>query len=79
MKVSISLVILILLNKSILKFVWCDYWEYKLAHDILDGYDHSIRPSVHHNKTVNVTFGLALAQIIDVVRVKKTVKKCFYF
>lgn len=44
-----------------------DNWEYKLVHDLLDGYDSSIRPSVHHNVTLNVTFGLALAQLIDVV------------
>ena len=35
--------------------------------DLLKDYDLSIRPSVHHNSTLNVTFGLALAQIIDVV------------
>ena len=45
----------------------CDYWEYKLMNDLLDDYDSSIRPSVNHNTTLNVTFGLALAQIIDVV------------
>ena len=44
----------------------CDDWEYKLVHDLLRGYDSSIRPSVHHNVTLNVTFGLALAQLIDV-------------
>ena len=44
-----------------------DPWEYKLIHTILKGYDPSIRPSVHHNITLNVTFGLALAQLIDVV------------
>jgi hypothetical protein len=45
----------------------CDNWEYKLVHDLLNGYDASIRPSVNHNATLNVTFGLSLAQIIDVV------------
>ena len=70
MRLSIRLVILILFNKEILKFAWCDYWEYKLTHDILNGYDPSIRPSIHHNKSVNVTFGLSLTQIIDVVRFK---------
>ena len=44
-----------------------DSWDYKLIHDILNGYDPSIRPSEHHNHTLNVTFGLALAQLIDVV------------
>ena len=47
--------------------VKCDFWEYKLINDLLTGYDPSIRPSHHHNSTLNVTFGLALAQIIDVV------------
>jgi hypothetical protein len=50
------------------EFVNCDNWEYKLVHNLLEGYDPSIRPSVHHNATLNVTFGLALAQLIDVVR-----------
>lgn len=45
----------------------CDHWEYKLIHDLLDGYSPHIRPSKFHNQTLNVTFGLALAQIIDVV------------
>ncbi len=44
-----------------------DEWEYKLTHAILEGYDNSIRPSKHHNLTLNVTFGLSLTQIIDVV------------
>lgn len=45
----------------------CDNWEYKLVNDLLSTYDSSIRPSIRHNSTLNVTFGLALAQIIDVV------------
>ena len=45
----------------------CDEWEYKLFTDLLRNYDNSIRPSLHHNHTLNVTFSLALAQIIDVV------------
>ena len=44
-----------------------DNWEYKLVNDLLKDYDPSIRPSIRHNSTLNVTFGLALAQIIDVV------------
>lgn len=43
-----------------------DSWEYKLTHALLEGYDKAIRPSKHHNLTLNVTFGLALTQIIDV-------------
>jgi hypothetical protein len=46
----------------------CDDWEYKLFSDLLGKYDPSIRPSMHHNMTLNVTFSLALAQIIDVVK-----------
>jgi hypothetical protein len=44
-----------------------DKWEYKLVSDLLKDYDSSIRPSINHNLTLNITFGLALAQIIDVV------------
>ena len=44
----------------------CDQVEYKLIHSILKEYDSSIRPSLNHNYTLNVTFGLALHQIIDV-------------
>jgi hypothetical protein len=50
-----------------LPYASSDNWEYKLVHDLLDGYESSIRPSVNHNATLNVTFGLSLAQIIDVV------------
>lgn len=56
----------------------CDHWEYKLAHDILEGYDPSIRPSIRHNSTINVTFGLALTQLIDVVSFK-ILRKLFLF
>jgi hypothetical protein len=52
-------------------FVKCDQWEYKLVHHILKDYDASIRPSLRHNATLNVTFGLALAQLIDVVSIVK--------
>jgi hypothetical protein len=64
-------ILIILINNSLIKKSICDYWEYKLVHDLLDDYDPSIRPSVHHNSTLNVTFGLALAQLIDVVCKKK--------
>ena len=64
---SISLIIFLVLNQ--INQIESDTWEYKLVHDVLDGYDPSIRPSVHHNATLNVTFGLALAQLIDVVRI----------
>ena len=45
----------------------CDQIEYKLVHTIFKDYDPSIRPSLYHNSTLNVTFGLALTQLIDVV------------
>lgn len=68
--------IILLKNNLILKILlvaWltieyqCDEWDYKLTHDLLRGYDSAIRPSTHHSVTLNVTFGLALAQLIDVV------------
>ena len=58
---KLMLVILILNNKCL-----CDDWEYKLVKDILKDYEPSIRPSINHRSTLNVTFGLALAQLIDV-------------
>jgi len=54
--------IVISLNK-----IKCDQSEYDLIHSILRDYDSSIRPSLSHNYTLNVTFGLALTQLIDVV------------
>lgn len=52
----------------------CDQWEYDLIHSLLKDYDSSIRPSASHNYTLNVTFGLALTQLIDVVSLF-----CFFF
>lgn len=66
---SILPIFFLVLNQ--IKQTKSDSWEYKLVHDVLDGYDSSIRPSVHHNTTLNVTFGLALAQLIDVVSSQK--------
>jgi len=37
--------------------------------DLLRGYDPRIRPSVNSSEPLNVTFGLALSQIIDVVSI----------
>ena len=59
-------IVLLVVNKRSCS-VQADNWEYKLVHDILEHYDSSIRPSLSHNMTLNVTFGLALAQLIDVV------------
>ena len=66
-----KILIIILASTAIIKKSNCDYWEYKLVHDLYDGYDPSIRPSFHHNSSLNVTFGLALVQIIDVVSFSK--------
>lgn len=47
--------------------VRCDENEYRLIRDLLVGYDKRVRPSRNYTESLNVTFGLALAQIIDVV------------
>lgn len=47
---------------------YADVNEYRLVRDLMKGYDKRIRPSLNHSEALNVTFGLALAQIIDVVR-----------
>ena len=36
--------------------------------DLLQNYNRRVRPSLNASEPLNVTFGLALAQIIDVVR-----------
>ena len=41
--------------------------EYRLVRDLMRNYDSRIRPSRNSSEALNVTFGLALAQIIDVV------------
>ncbi|GFO47880.1 neuronal acetylcholine receptor subunit alpha-7 [Plakobranchus ocellatus] len=41
--------------------------EYRLIRDLMKGYDKRIRPSINFTDPLNVTFGLALAQIIDVI------------
>lgn len=40
--------------------------EYRLIIDLFRSYDKRVRPSVHHTKAVNMTYAVALAQIIDV-------------
>lgn len=49
--------------------VGADDVEYRLMSDLLRNYDRRVRPSLNSSEPLNVTFGLALAQIIDVVRV----------
>ena len=47
--------------------VVADDHEYNLVRDLMRNYDMRIRPSRNSSESLNVTFGLALAQIIDVV------------
>jgi hypothetical protein len=70
-KIIITFVFMIYVFDLNIKPCSCDDWEYKLVRDLLKNYDSSIRPSVHHNTTLNVTFSLALTQIIDVVTKKQ--------
>ncbi|GFW94774.1 neur_chan_LBD domain-containing protein [Trichonephila clavipes] len=42
--------------------------EYRLTKYLLSNYDKSVRPARHTAEPVNVTFGLALTQIIDVAK-----------
>ena len=64
--INIFIYAIILFNKIQLR-AKCDPIVYDLIHTILKDYDYSIRPSLTHNSTLNVTFGLALIQLIDVV------------
>ena len=59
--------VILITNDLILNSVLGDKWERKLVNDLFRDYDSTVRPSVHHNDVLNVTFGLSLAQIIDVV------------
>jgi len=54
---------------TVLVMVGADDVEYRLMRDLLRNYDRRVRPSLNASEPLNVTFGLALAQIIDVVRV----------
>lgn len=45
-----------------------DKHEQKLIRALLDTYDTRLRPNKNALQVLNVTFGLALAQLIDVVR-----------
>ncbi|KAJ8314215.1 hypothetical protein KUTeg_008776 [Tegillarca granosa] len=47
--------------------VVADENEYRLVRDLLRSYDKRIRPSKNYTESLNVTFGLALSQIIDVM------------
>ena len=52
-----------------------DEVEYRLIRDLLRNYDPRIRPSLNASEPLNVTFGLALAQIIDVVCIVYTMNR----
>ena len=62
-----KILIILITNTLIIKSVLSDNWERKLINDLFRNYDSTVRPSVHHNDVLNVTFSLSLAQIIDVV------------
>jgi hypothetical protein len=63
----------ILLDSNDLALLYLGYectginYERKLVRKILDDYDTSVMPSRNASEPLNVTFGLALTQIIDVV------------
>lgn len=64
-----------MIKKYLLEFVFFaniflvvgDETEYELVQNLFQNYDPSIRPSINHKLTLNVTFGVALTQLIDVV------------
>lgn len=45
---------------------FCDENEYRLVRDLMKNYNKQVRPSSNFSEPLNVTFGVALAQIIDV-------------
>lgn len=51
-----------------LKGTRSDENEYRLINDLLKEYNLYARPSLHFEDPTNVTFGLSLSQLIDVVR-----------
>lgn len=58
----------------LLKGTRSDENEYRLINDLLKEYNLYARPSLHFEDPTNVTFGLSLSQLIDVVR-----KYCHFF
>jgi len=44
-----------------------DKHEKKLLNDLLQNYERRLRPTTNSTQPLNVTFGLSLAQLIDVV------------
>ena len=45
--------------------------EDRLFHRLFDKYNKDARPVLHDTDTVNVTFGMTLSQIVDVVSVQQ--------
>ena len=62
-----KILLIIFIDNLIMKSSLGDETEKKLVRKLFYDYEHVLRPSKHHKATLNVTFGLSLAQIIDVV------------
>ncbi|KAK7010460.1 neuronal acetylcholine receptor subunit beta-3, partial [Biomphalaria glabrata] len=39
--------------------------EYRLVRDLTKSYNKQVKPSLHSNQALNISYGVALAQIID--------------
>ncbi|XP_064614604.1 neuronal acetylcholine receptor subunit alpha-10-like [Liolophura sinensis] len=65
-KVGILLQGLLMSSSSLIQSSQGDIHEYKLIRDLMKGYQKQVKPSRNHSDALNVTFGLALSQIIDV-------------
>ncbi len=59
--------------------VTSDENEYRLMRNVMREYDVRIRPSRNSSEAINVTFGLALAQIIDVVSIMAYIELRHYY
>ena len=55
--------------------VTSDEIEKRLIKDLLNDYDRRLKPSINASHVLNVTFGLSLAQLIDVVRLFVSLKR----
>ena len=53
--------------------------EYRLVRDLMKGYNKQVKPSVLNNQALNVSFGVALAQIIDLVNSFNRFLMVFFF
>ncbi|XP_035824039.1 60S acidic ribosomal protein P0-like [Aplysia californica] len=52
--------------------------EYRLVRDLMKSYNRQVKPSLVNNQPLNVTFGVALAQIIDLVSVAGSMLVLYY-